>query len=195
MPEATRVFAGPPFEMLVANAVRVPVVLRAACSLKVPQGVPQCSIGDARVEPTSMILMTTPIGQLPFQVDQIRGLQPLERITVVVQVAARTEIVDQIRKGHADYGPFMNPLAAGAVVTDVRSRSRVGDNTDRVDVVLEVQAQRGSSSWTYASNPLRAGAPLAFRTPKYEVSGTVIHITPDWAPPDSKLTTSNGSGQ
>jgi hypothetical protein len=195
LPEATRVFAGPVFEILIANAVRVPVVLRAACSLKVPQGVPHCSIGDARVEPTSVILMTTPIGQLPFQIDQIRGLQPLERITVVFQVITRTEIVDQIGKGHADYGPFMNPLAAGAVVTDVRNRSRVGENTDRVDVALEVQAQRSSSSWTYASSPLRAGASLMFRTPKYEVSGTVIQIMPEWAPVDSKHPTTNGSGQ
>jgi hypothetical protein len=182
LPETTRVFAGPVLEIPIASAVRVPVVLRAACAVKAPEGVPQCTIGDAPLKQTSLMLMTTPVGQLPFQVDQIRGLQALEPVQLTAQVTARAEIIDQIRKGDADYGQFMNPLAAGAVVLGVSNRLRVADSTDRIDVALTAQAQRGTSSWTYASATLRAGAPFVLRTPRYEVQATVLQVTPEWAP-------------
>lgn len=183
LPETTRVFAGPALEIPIADAVRVPVVLRVACAVKAPQGVPQCTIGDAPLQPTSMLLMKTPIGQLPFQVDQIRGLQPLEEVQVTIQVTARKEIVDQIRIGDADHGQYMNPLAAGALVERIGNRLDAGAGTERVDLTLTAQAQRGSSSWTYAASPLRAGAPLALRTPRYEVQALVLRVQPDWTAP------------
>ena len=113
---------------------------------------------------------------------QIRGFQPVEPVQVVTQVTARTEIIDQIRKGDADYGQFMNPLAAGAMVNAVANRAMVADRTVRVDVSLTAQAQRGSSSWTYAAPPLRAGATFVLRTPRYELQGLVVQVTPAWTP-------------
>ena len=195
LPETTRVFAGPVLEIPIADAVRVPVVLRVACAVKAPQGVPQCTLGDAQLQPTSMLLMKTPIGPLPFQVDQIRGLQPVEAVQVTVQVIGRSAIVDQIHAGDADYGQFMNPLAAGAVVDRVGSRTRVGDDTDRVDLTLTAQAQRGSGSWTYATSPLRAGAMLALRTPRYEVQGVVLRVSPEWAAPATTGASPNGASR
>jgi hypothetical protein len=195
LPETTRVFAGPVLEIPIANAVRVPVVLRVACAVKAPEGVPQCTVGDARLAPTSMLLLKTPIGPIPFQVDQIRGLQPVEPVQVTVQVIAREEIVDQIRVGDADYGQFMNPLAAGAVVDRVGNRIRVGEGTDRVDVSLTAQAQRGSSSWTYAAAPLRAGAPLRLRTPRYEADAVVLRVSPEWTTPQAADTPSTGASR
>ena len=196
LPETTRVFAGPVLEIPIAQAVRVPVVLRVACAVKAPQGVPQCTLGDAVLQPTSMLLMKTPVGPLPFQVDQMRGLQPVEPVQVVIQVTARTEIIDQIKKGDADYGQYMNPLAAGASVESVGKRLQMGYSTDRVDVALITQAQRGSSSWTYAALPLRAGGALTLRTPRYEVQGIVLMVTPDWTTsPQSPTSTNGGSRQ
>lgn len=183
MPEATRVFAGPVLEMPIDKAVRVPVVLHVACGVRAPQGVPQCTIGDAALRQTSMVVLTTPLGQLPFQVDQIRGLQPVEPVRVTVQFVARREILAAIRAGDTDHGEFRNPLAAGAVVTAVGSATRVAEDTDRVDLTLTADAQRGSSSWTYASASLRAGAQFLLRTPRYELQGTVIRIEPEWTPP------------
>jgi hypothetical protein len=193
LPETTRVFAGPVIEIPIEKAVRVPVVLRAACAVKAPQGVPQCTIGDANLEATSVLVLTTPIGQLPFQVDQIRGLQPLESVEVVLQVANRVEIIDQIRKGDTDYGEYMNPLAAGATVTDIRNQIRSGDSS-RADVALTMQAQRGSSSWIYAATALRAGASILVQTPRYQVQGTVLRVTPDWTPARSPQTVTNSPG-
>jgi hypothetical protein len=195
LPETTRVFAGPVLEIPIAQAVRVPVVLRVACAVKAPQGVPQCTVGDAPLQPTSMLLMKTPIGPLPFQIDQIRGLQPVEPVQVTAQVTARAEIIDQIRKGDADFGQYMNPLAAGATVENVGNRVRVAEATDRVDVVLAAQAQRGSSSWTYGALPLRAGAALTVRTPRYEVQAVVLRVTPEWTAAPLTNGTTGGARQ
>jgi hypothetical protein len=181
LPEVTRVFAGPILEIPIANAVLLPVVMRAACKVQAPEGVPQCAIGNVVLRHTSMVAVTTPIGQLPFQVDQIRGVQPLEPVQVTVQIGGQAEVVALVRKGDADYGQYLNPLAAGAVVDAVGPRVAVGPGLDRVDVTVTARAQRGSSSWTYAAAPLRAGGPFLLRTPRYELQGTVLRISPDWS--------------
>ena len=181
MPEATRVFAGPILEIPIDKAVRVPVVLRAACAVRATQGVPKCTLADTALEYSSMLLLTTPIAQLPFQVDQIRGLQPLEPVRVTTQIVARMDVVSLIRKGDTDLGQFMNPLAAGAVVDGITAPVGGADSA-RVDVTLTVQAQRGSSGWIYAAVPLRAGGSLLLHTARYEVQGTVLRISPEWTP-------------
>ena len=180
LPEATRVHAGPVIEIPVAHAVRVPVTIRAACRVRAPQGVPQCAVGDAAIQVTSILMLNTAIGTLPFQVDQIRGLQPLEPVDIRLQVTARSEIVAQLRTGDIDSGQYANPLAAGAVLTAVERPVSLGSDTDRVDVTLRAQAQRGSSGWIYASVPVRAGAALPIRTSKYELQGLVLSVTPPW---------------
>ena len=84
-------------------------------------------------------------------------------------------------------------LAAGATVTDIRNQIRSGDSS-RADVVLTMQAQRGSSSWIYAATALRAGASILVQTPRYQVQGTVLRVTPDWTLPASPQTVTNGPG-
>jgi hypothetical protein len=147
-----------------------------------PQGVPQCVIANAPVEPTTMLLVPTPIGKLPLQVDQIRGMQPVEEVTVVAQFVTRRETFAQVRRGDSDYGQYMNPLAAGATVADIGAPLDVGADTVRVDIRLSTDAQRGSSGWIYAAAPLRAGAMLKLRTPRYELDGTVLSVQPEWTP-------------
>ena len=43
------------------------------------QGMPECVGGGIVLQPTTMLFVDTPLGKLPFQIDQIRGSQPLER--------------------------------------------------------------------------------------------------------------------
>src|SRR5690606_3942362 len=93
LPETTRVFAGPVLEIPIEQAVRVPVAIRAGCRVRAPQGVPHCAIGDAALQPTSLIVVSTPIGELPFQVDQIRGQKPLESVRIVAQFINRREVL------------------------------------------------------------------------------------------------------
>jgi hypothetical protein len=181
LPEATRVFAGPVLEIPIETAVRVPVEVRAGCTVRAPQGTPQCTIGDAVLQPTGLMVVKTELGALPLQVDQIRGTQPLESVAITVQFVNRRELLAQVKPGDADYGDYMNPLAAGATVSRISAPVPIGADTQRIDVALTAQAQRGTSSWIYAAAPLRAGAPFTLRTPQYLLQGQVLTIDPEWS--------------
>ena len=188
VPETTRVYAGPVLEIPVEKAVRVPAILRVACSVRAPQGTPQCVVGDVNLQPTAIVFLDTALGKLPFQIDQIRGSQPLEPVTVSVSFVNRPVVLQQIAAGDVDQGGFANGLAAGARVTAITTPRTLGDDAARVDVTLTVQAQKDSTSWTYGSRPLRSGAPFLLKTPKYELQGTVILVTPPWSPPAAATT-------
>ena len=188
LPEATRVFAGPVLEIPIEQAVRVPVSLRVGCTVRAPQGVPQCALGDAPLQPLTMLVLNTAVGALPFQIDQIRGVQPLEEVDVLVQFTARREVLIQIAPGDTDHGQYVNPLAAGAVVDSLSPAVTLGGDTQRVDVKLRTQVQRTTNGWTYASAPLRVGGVYHLRTPKYELQGTVVQITPEWSAPSDAQT-------
>jgi hypothetical protein len=180
VPETTRVYAGVVLEIPIEKAVRLPVMVRAGCSVRAAQGIPQCHIGDAALQPTSLILVNVPVGTLPFQIDQIRGLQPIEQVQLTVQFTARSSVIGLIQQGDVDRGPYLNELAAGAVVTGKGPLRPAGSDVFVVDVNFRADAQRGSSSWIYAASPLRVGSPIMFRTPQYELQGTVVAIDPPW---------------
>lgn len=182
LPETTRVYAGPVLEIPVDKAVRVPAALRVNCAVRASQGTPHCVVGDVILQPTAIMSLTTPIGVVPFQIDQIRGSQPLEPVEVTAQFADRPVVIGQIRKGDVDLGVFVNELAAGAVVTGVSAPRALSSDAARVDVTLIAQAQRGTGSWTYAAAPLRVGSPYTLTTPRYELRGTVIQVSPPWSP-------------
>jgi len=186
LPETTRVHAGVVLEIPIEKAVRLPVALKAGCSVRAPQGEPQCTIGDAPLRPTSIILIETPLGTLPFQIDQLRGLQPIEAVRVIVQFNGRREVIEQIRAGDEDQGQYLNELAAGAKVVRTTPPMSLGGDTVRVDTTLLAEAQRGSSSWVYAGSPMRVGTPFVFRTPRYEMHGSIVSLEPPWAPPPSQ---------
>ena len=188
VPETTRVYAGPVLEIPVDKAVRVPAILNVACSVRAPQGTPQCVVGDVNLQPTAIVFLDTELGKLPFQIDQIRGSQALEPVTVTVSFDNRPVVLQQIAAGDVDQGGFANELAAGARVSAVTPPRTQGVDAARVDVTLTAQAQKDSTSWTYGSRPLRAGAPFILKTPKYELQGTVIQVTPPWSSPTPATT-------
>lgn len=185
LPETTRVYAGPVLEIPIEQAVRVPVSLLIGCTVRAPQGVPQCAVGDAQLQPLTMLVLNTPIGSLPFQIDQIRGAQPLEDVDLVVQMTGRRELLAQIKPGDTDHGQYVNPLAAGAVIESVGTPMTLGGDTQRVDIKMRAQAQRNTAGWTYASAPLRVGGGYTLRTPKYELQGIVVQIAPEWTQPSA----------
>lgn len=183
LPDATRVYAGPVVEVPANSQVRIPAVLRVACTLRAAQGLPQCVLGDVVVQQTSILLMKAPVGMLSFQVDQVRGDQPLEKVTAVVRFTGPKSLLDQIRTGDIDHGAFNNPLAAGGAVMSMSPQIALGAGTVQSDVTILLDANRGAGGWTYASVPLRAGGGLPFKTPRYELPGVVTQLTPEWSPP------------
>src|SRR5262245_55307197 len=179
LPESTRVVAGPVIEVPVKDAVRVPAIVEVGCHLQSQQGTPQCLVGDVVLQPTALMLVETPLGKLPFQVDQVRGTDPVETIEFVVDVTGRTDVLNSVRTGDVDHGLYFNPLAGGARVVELGPLKPSGD-MGRIDLKLTAQAQKGAGGWIYGSAPLKVGLPFVLRTPRYEVQGTVVRVTPPW---------------
>jgi hypothetical protein len=169
VPQVTRVFVRPStVEVAIPNVQMLPVVLRLGCYVRSSQGQPECIGGAVSLQPSTLMFLPTAIGTLPFQIDQVRGLQPLEPARVTVRFSGNPAVLSQIKKGDVDVGDVRNELAAGATVTDVAG----------ADVRLTVPAQRGTTSWTYGMSPLRLGSDFLLRTAVYEVRGSVIAIDP-----------------
>jgi len=180
-PQVTRVFVRPGHvEIPVANAQMVPVRMRIGCYVRSNQGEPECVTSSVSLQPSALLFLDTPLGQLPFQVDQVLGLQALEPVRLTVRFAGPPSVVAQIAVGDRDLGEVRNELAATATVDAVTPAGGAVR-----DVSLTAQAQRGVTSWTYAMTPLRLGSSFTMRTARYEVSGIVIALTPPPVTPSS----------
>jgi hypothetical protein len=184
LPESTRVYAGSFIvEIPGEGGVRLPAAVRMRCQIQTPGGHPVCGAADVSLQPTAVILVPTPVGTLPFQVDQLRSVLPLETLRVDVRLAGPASVLAQVVAGDVDHGQFINELAAGARVVDVRPVRMVSDQQAVREVTVLVDGQRGSSSWTYASGPLRVGGPFEMRTFQYQVEGTVLAVSTDASTP------------
>ena len=105
------------------------------------------------------------------------GTQPLREIKARVRFTAAPESLSYISVGDVDRGQWVNELVAGARILAADSITRRADGSATRDVQLQLQAQRGTSSWIYAAVPVRVGGDLAFYTPRYAFVGTVIEMT------------------
>jgi IPT/TIG domain len=170
-------------EIPMDKAVMLPAEVETSCDLPPKTGLPFCVANDTSLQPTVVLMGQHPVGRLPFQIDQVRSPAALESIDVIARYAGPRDIMRAIRKNDVDLGLFANPLAAGAKVVDVRAPHSLDPTTDEVIVTIRLQAERGSNGWVYAGLPVRAGGNLAVRNARYEVSGLVLSITPEWAPP------------
>ena len=173
VPQVTRVFARPgTVEIPIPNAQMMPAIIRAGCYVRAAQGQPECVADDLSMQPTTLLFLRTPIGTLPFQIDQVRSPLPLSPLDIAVRFSGPAEVLAQLKAGDVDLGDTRNELAAGATITGVTSGSSTRDAR------LTVQAQQGAAAWIYGTAPLRIGGPFAFKTAAYELSGTVIALTP-----------------
>jgi hypothetical protein len=178
---STRVFAGSKtVEVKDPPSVRLPVAIRAGCTIRSREGHPVCSVGEVDVQPGALFMLATDFGQLTFQVDQVRALTPLEAMRVVVRFANEPRLLSMIRRGDVEIGKVENPLASGATVVEVSS-----PRPDLREVVFQLAAQREADGWIYRSEPVRVGTPFVFRTPMYELTGTVLTLEKSTASPGS----------
>lgn len=172
-PQVTRVFVRPgTVEVPVPNAQMVPAVVRMGCFVRSNQGQPECVAGSLSVQPTTLMFLETSLGTVPFQIDQVRGLAPLEQLQVTVQVSGDPAVLAQIKPGDRDFGDVRNELSATAAVDAVS-----GSGGSRL-LRMTLDAQRGASSWMYAMTPLRPGGALVLRNQKYEIHGSVTALSP-----------------
>ena len=162
----------------IADALRVPAVVQFRCHVRTQQGRPHCVVDDAAITPTNLLMLPTPLGKTPFQIQQVRSPHPLEGVAARLRVTGPPSVLSMIRAGDVDLGGTSNELAALARVARVGPLRRLSDTTAEVDVDLVAQLQRVDGGWLYNSTPLRAGSHLMLRTTRYEAGGVVTELPP-----------------
>lgn len=178
VPLVTRVFARPGFvEIPVKDAQMVPVAMRMACYVRSNRGQPECVTADVSLQPKSLLFLDTPLGRLPFQIDEVRAVRPPEEVAATVRLSGSPDVLGQVRPGDVDLGDVDNALSSAGTVRAV-GPAQGGS----LDVRMTLQAQRGSVGWVYRMSPLRLGGAFTLRTPAYELSGTVVQLSPLPAP-------------
>ena len=179
MPDLTQVFSSSALVGVpIPNALRLPATVLFRCYVKTQQGRPHCVVDDAAVAAPNLVMLPTPLGKTPFQVEQVRSPHPLEPVPIRVRVEGNASVLSQIRTGDVDLGGTTNELAALARVAGVGAVQRGAGNSAAADVDLVAQLQHVNGVWLYNSAPLRAGSTIPLRTVRYEVFGIVTQIPP-----------------
>lgn len=172
LPQVQRVFVRPGMvEIPIAGAQMVAASLRISCFVRSAQGQPECVGGGSSVQPTTLLFLDLPFGTVPFQIDQVRSIEPLQAARITVRFSGEPRVLGQIAAGDRDFGDVRNELSATAIVDSVNP---IGGGSREARVTA--QAQRGADGWTYANSPLRVGSSFTLRNQLYEVRGTVIAV-------------------
>lgn len=175
VPQIARIFSRPNIvQVPVPNSLMVPVMMRMGCWVRSSQGEPECVANSVGLHPLGLLFLPTPMGTLPFQVDQVRGTQPLVPLEITVRFSGPSEALVLLKVGDQDHGAVANELSIGGTVTGVS-----GGGGSR-DARMTVNGQQGSAGWLYDNQPLRVGGGFTLTTPGYQLSGTVVRVT---APP------------
>ena len=172
LPSIVRALAGPGFVEIPVDAIDVPAVIRVGCQLTGAVGRVQCVAGDVALVADAFLTVPTPAGERPFQIDEVRAPMALTPVEVRVRFRGDPQTLALIDSSALDVGVVRNPLAAGAVVLEA------GALTATRDVTLRVPAQRGATGWRYGGADLRSGAAFRFTTTTYDLTGTVLRVTP-----------------
>ena len=158
----------------VANAMRLPAAVLFRCIVKAQQGQPYCVVGDVAVTPPNLMVLPTPLGKTPFQLEQVRSPHPLQAVPITVRLTGDPTVLGLVRSGDVDLGATSNTLAEIARISAVAP----GGRPNELRVSLIAQLQLVDRQWLYNSQPLRAGAPITLRTARYQLSGVVTDVPP-----------------
>lgn len=162
----------------IPNALRLPAIVVFKCYVRAQQGRPYCVVGDATVAPPALVMLSTPVGKTPFQIEYVRSALPLQPVPVEVRIAGNPEAIAQIKVGDMDLSGTTNELAMSARVASIGPVRQLGPGSADVTVHVTAQLQAVDHQWIYDALPLRIGSVMKLRTGRYEVAGVVTAIPP-----------------
>jgi hypothetical protein len=179
IPDLTQVFSGSKMiGVAIKDALRLPAVVRFTCSVSAQAGSPYCRVGEVVIAPNAFLILDTPLGKTPFQVERVRSTVPVEAMRIEVRLAAPPSVLSLIKAGDVDLGGTTNELALVARVAATEPVRVVGPNAAEMTVSLIAELQRAEQQWLYDSAPLRAGTKITLRTSRYEAAGVVTQAPP-----------------
>lgn len=174
VPDLTDVFAGAKLVGVpMRDALRRPAIVRLTCRVRVQGGTPFCQSNDITIATTSLLMLPTPLGQTPFQVQRVQSTTAVESVLVTMRMTAHTSVLSKIKAGDVDTGGLSNELAVLARVESVSPMRVVSDGVAQVEAKVVANLQRGDSGWLYDSLPLRVGSVILLRTADYEVQAVI----------------------
>jgi hypothetical protein len=177
LPDLTNVFASPGLVGVpIANALRLPAVVRFRCYVRAQQGRPSCVVEDAVISPPALLVLPMGAEKIPFQVEQVRSPHPLEAVPIQIRLTGPPSVLSLIKAGDVDLGATTNELAAMATVTGAGPVRRQSDAVAEIDVRLMAQLQRVDGVWLYDAAPLRSGSAIHLLNKRYEARGVVIDV-------------------
>lgn len=192
----TAVAAGVLMEVPSTQAFNVDAVVRADCTLSHRgNGVSCTALGQAMTEDTVVQPVVSGVSML-FQIDQIRTAGESGLVTVRARFGGDRAVLDRMRPGDRDQRRGNEFAAAGTIVSADATRGVSASlamaapiEAGRLEpfvladlgvreLVLRLPAQQTAGGWDYAGRTLSAGRLLTFHGPDYEVTGTIVSMTP-----------------
>jgi hypothetical protein len=176
-PDLTQVFSGSKIiSVVIPNSLRLPAVVKFECHVRTQQGTPYCVSDDVTLAPNALVLLPTPVGKMPFQVQRVRSSIALQAVPMSVRLRGNAAVLSRIKPGDVDAGGIANEFAELSRIDSVGDMRTAADGVAERDVRLTAQLQRVDQGWLYDSAPVRAGATITLRTANYEVGGVVTEI-------------------
>jgi len=174
-PSVPRVYFGAvPIEVASPAKLDVPAVLKLACFVKLSDSSPECGRSDFTLRPMYIITIpTSGATALSFQIDQVRGIQPVQEIRARVRLIGSPETLAVIARGDVEVEPQWNPFSLGGRLDSIAPA--VPGQTER-QATLAVRVQRVSGGLWNGVASLRAGAQVPFATSRYAVGALVVSI-------------------
>jgi hypothetical protein len=149
------------------------VVMRVVCEPDPSEAI--CRVGAATLGDAALKVMDVPGApkQLRVLIADIVPDEAPHAATARVRVQADRAVVDRIRAGDRE----IRGEPADERTASVREIERRG--TGEVDLVLRLGVDRARDGWHYKTQSLTPGAPFAFVTERYAVSGHIVSLTID----------------
>ena len=110
---------------------------------------------------------------LSFQIDQVRGIQPVQEIRARVRLIGPPEMLAVAARGDVEVEPQWNPFSLGGRIDSIDPA--VPGQTERLATLI-VRVQRVSGGLWNGVASLRAGAQVPFATSRYAVAALVVSI-------------------
>ncbi|MBY0493472.1 MAG: DUF4330 domain-containing protein [Cyanobacteria bacterium] len=178
------------------NAFNVNAIVRANCVLTQRGGAVTCTALETALMEDNVIAVTLQSGRAFFQIDQIRTPAASAPVTVRARFGGDRSLLERMRAGDRD-ARNNNELTGGATIASldaVRGASpslaiavappgatnppQVAMDLASREVVLRLEAQRIDAFFYYGGRQLAVGNPMVFNGPGYQVSGTVLSVSP-----------------
>ena len=134
------------------------------------------AVNGVTVAPKTLMDLESPIGAASFQIQRVRGPQPLDTIKVMLRCVAPATLLSKVKVGDVDTGGLDYDVDVLARVTAVSGVRAINAVSAEMEITLEVNAQRANDGWLYDSVPLRVGSSMPLRTGRYELTGVVTDI-------------------